>query len=41
MKIASFCNKRNPTNVNAQELKKAQNELISAYQKEEIEYIQG
>ena len=30
-----------PTNGNAQKLKKAQNELINTYQKEQIEYIQG
>ena len=40
MKTASLCNKRNPTNANAQKLK-TQRELINAYQKEQIEYIQG
>ena len=40
MKTVSLCNKRNPTNVNAQKLKKGQKELINAYQKEQIEYIQ-
>ena len=34
-------NKKNLTNVNGQKLKKAQNELINTYQKEQIEYIQG
>ena len=38
--MASLCNKRNPTNTNAQKLK-GQNELTDAYQKEQIEYIQG
>ena len=41
MKTTSFCNKRNPTNANAQKLKKAQRELINAYQKEQIKYVQG
>ena len=36
-----LCNKRNPTDANGQKLKKAQNELIDAYQKEQLEYIQG
>ena len=40
MKTASLRNKRNPTNVNAKKLKKAKRELINAYQKEQIEYIQ-
>ena len=39
--MASLCNKRNPTNANARKLKKAQNELINAYQKEQMEYIPG
>ena len=41
MKMASLYNKRNPTNANAQELKKAQNGLMNAYHKEQIEYMQG
>ena len=41
MKTASLCNKRNPTNCNAQKLKKAQRKLINAYQQEQIAYIQG
>ena len=41
MKTASLFNKGNPTNVNAQKLKKAQRELIIAYPKEQIEYILG
>ena len=41
VKTAFLCNKRNPTIANAQKLKKAQRELINAYQKEQIEYIQG
>ena len=41
VKTTFLCNKRNPTNVKAQKLKKAQSELINAYQKEQIECIQG
>ena len=41
MKTAALCNKRNLINVDAQKLKKAQSELINAYQKEQIEYVQG
>ena len=41
MKTASLCKKKNPINANAQKLKKAQNKLINAYKKEQIEYIQG
>ena len=41
VKTASLCNKRNPTNANAQKFKKAQRELINTYQKEQIEYIQS
>ena len=41
MKTASSYNKMNPTNSNAQKLKKTQNELGNAYQKEQIENIQG
>ena len=41
MKTASLCNKRNPTNANAQKLKKVQRELINIYQKEQKEYIQS
>ena len=40
-KIVSLCNISNPTNANAQKLKKTQNELIYACQKEQIQYIQG
>ena len=40
MKTTSLCNKRNPTNANAQKLKKSQKEQINTYQKEKIEYIQ-
>ena len=39
MKTASLCHNTNPTNANAQKLKKAHIEIINAYQKEEIEYI--
>ena len=41
VKTASQCNKRNPTNINAQKLKKAQNELTNIYLKEQTEYIQN
>ena len=41
MKTVFPCHKRNPSNANGQKLKKAQRELINAYQKEQIEYIQG
>ena len=41
MKTASLCNKRNPTNANAQKLRRTLRELINAYQKEQIQYIQG
>ena len=40
VKTVSLCNKRNPTNANAQELKKVRNELIKAYLKEQNEFIQ-
>ena len=35
------CNKRNPTNSEARKFKKPQRELINAYQKVQIEYIQS
>ena len=41
VKTASLCNTRNPNNVNAQKLKKAQSELNNAYLKEQTEYIQN
>ena len=41
MKTASICNRRNPTNINALKLKKAQNELANVYLKEQTEYIQN
>ena len=41
MKTVSQCNRRNPTNINAQKLKKAQNELTNVYIKEQREYIQN
>ena len=41
VKTASKCNRRNPANVNAQKLKKAQNELTNVYLKEQTEYIQN
>ena len=40
VKTASLCNKRNPTNINAQKLK-AQNELTNVFLKEQTEYIQN
>ena len=39
MKTASKCNRKNPTNINALKLKKAQNELANIYLKEQTEYI--
>ena len=39
--IASLRNRSNPTNINMQKPKKAQNELTNVYLKEEIEYIQN
>ena len=41
MKTASLRNRRHPTNINTQKLKKAQNELTNVYLKEQIEYIQN
>ena len=41
LKTASKCNKKNPTNTNALKLKKAQNELVNIYLKEQTEYIQN
>ena len=41
MKTASKCNRRNPTNINAQKLNKAQNELANIYLKEQTEYFQN
>ena len=40
-KTTSKCNRRNPNNINAQKLKKAQNELTNTYLKEQTEYIQN
>ena len=41
VKTAFKCNRRKPTNINAQKLKKAQNELTNIYLKEQTEYIQN
>ena len=41
MKAASKCNQKNPTNTNSLKLKKAQNELVNIYLKEQTEYIQN
>ena len=41
VKTASKCNRKNPTNTNAQKLKKAQNELTNIYLKEQTEYVQN
>ena len=41
VKIASKCNRKNPTNTNALKFKKAQNELANIYLKEQTEYIQN
>ena len=38
--IAFLCNGRNPTNINVQKVKTAQNQLTNVYQKEQTEYIQ-
>ena len=35
VKLGSLCNRRNPTNINAQKFKKAQNELTNVYRKEQ------
>ena len=40
MNPISLCNKKNPTNANAQKFNKAQIELTNVYLKERIEYIQ-
>ena len=40
-KSASLHNRRDPTNINTQKLKKAQNELTNVYLKEQTEYIQN
>ena len=41
MKTTSNCNWRNPTNINALKLKKAQNELANIYLKEQTKSIQN
>ena len=41
VKIASLDNRMDPTNINSQKLKKAQNELTNVYLKEQTEYIQN
>ena len=41
VKITSLCNRRNPTNINTQKLKKAQKELTNVCLKEKTEYIQN
>ena len=41
VKIASKCNRRNPTNINAQKLKKGQKELANIYRKEQTDCIQN
>ena len=41
MKTATKCHRKNLTNTNTQKLKKAQNELVSIYLKEQTEYIQN
>ena len=40
VKISSLHKRKNPENINAQKLKKAQNELSNVHLKEETEYIQ-
>ena len=41
VKTTSQCNRKNPSNINAQNLKKAEKELPNVYQKEQTEYIQN
>ena len=41
VKTDSKCNRKNPTNTNAQKLKKGQNKLANIYRKEQTEYIQN
>ena len=41
VKTASKWNRKNPTNINGQKLKKAQNELSNIYLKEQTEFIQN
>ena len=41
VKTASKCNRRNPTNINSLNLRKAQNKLANIYLKEQTEYIQN
>ena len=41
VKTTSLYNKRNPTNINAQKHKKAQNELINVYLKEQTSQIRS
>ena len=41
MKTVSLCYKKNPTNVNAQKLKKAQSDLTYVYLKEQTEYSES
>ena len=41
VKTTSLCNRRNPTNITALKLKKAQNELTNVFLKEQTEYMQN
>ncbi len=41
MKTTTKCNRKNPTNINALKLKKAQNELANIYLREQTEHIQN
>ena len=41
MKITSRRNRRDPTNIKTEKLKKAQNELTNVYLKEQTEYVQN
>ena len=41
MKIPFICNRKNPTDINAQKLKKAQKELANLYPQEQTKYIQN
>ena len=41
MKTTFRCNRSNPTNINGLKIKKAQNELVNIYLKQQTEYIQN
>ena len=41
VKTTTKCDRRNPSNINALKLKKAQNKFVNIYKKEQTEYIQN